>query len=85
MEKRATVEEAVIFLKSKGIDAFEQMNILVIPIEKDQLVVLDQIAKDMKRYLQECGYEKSWRIDPYYYENRQTLSGEMYADDKISE
>lgn len=71
------IEKAIEFLKSKGIESFERMGILVIPVESAEQ--LDQVAKDIKRLLNECGYNKSWSIDPYYYEKKKTLEGEMYG------
>lgn len=69
-------EKAIAHLKTKGIEAFELMNILTIPVESAEN--LDQVAKDIKRYLQECGYEKSWRLDPYFYERHRSIEGEMF-------
>lgn len=71
------IEIAIAHLKTKGIESFELMNILVIPVTSCEH--LDQTAKDIKRYLEECGYDKSWRLDPYYYERHQSLEGEMFA------
>ncbi len=69
-------DTTIAFLKTKGIESFELMNILVIPVTSCEH--LDQVAKDIKRLLNEVGYEKSWRLDPYFYEKRQTIEAEMY-------
>jgi hypothetical protein len=69
------IDSAIIFLKERGIEAFERMGILVIPVR--DVAGLDQTAKDMRRLLDECGYNKSWSLDPYY-ERHESLEGEMY-------
>lgn len=70
------IEKAIAFLKEHNIESFERMGILIIPVESPEH--LDQIAKDIKRLLDECDYDKSWSLDPYYYERHQSLIGEMY-------
>lgn len=70
------IEKAIGFLKEKGIESFERMGILIIPVESPEN--LDQVAKDIKRLLNECGYDKSWSVDPYYYERHKSIIGEMY-------
>lgn len=71
------IERAIEYLKTKDIESYDLMNILTIPTESPEH--MDQLAKNIKRYLQECKYEKSWRIDPYYYERHQSVEGEMFA------
>ena len=53
------------------------MGILVIPVSSCEH--LDQTAKDIKRLLDDIGYDKSWRLDPYYYERHESVIGEMYG------
>lgn len=65
-------------LKENGIEAFELSNILVIPVEKPGDIY--PMANKARRVFKEIGYEKSWQIDPYYYEKRQTLTGDMYLN-----
>lgn len=71
------IEMAIKKLKEKGIESFELMGILVIPVSSCEH--LDQIAKDIKRLLDDIGYDKSWRLDPYYYERHESVIGEMYG------
>lgn len=75
------IDKAIEYLKEHGIESFERMGILVIPVRSVEN--LDQTAKDMKRMLDSIGFDKSWSLDPYYYERRQTLTSAMY-DDKPS-
>lgn len=70
------IEDAIIFLKEKGIESFELSGILFIPVASAEN--LDSIAKQIKRYLDECGYDKSWALDPYYYEKRKDTTSAMY-------
>ena len=70
------IDRAIDFLKDKGIEAHELMGILVIPV--DSCEHLDQTAKDIKRILDSIGYEKSWRLDPYYKERHESVTGNMY-------
>lgn len=61
------IDEAIGYLKDNGIDSFEQAGILVIPVSSvDELHDMVSTARSL---FKECGYEKSWRIDPYYFEN----------------
>lgn len=71
------IEMAIKKLKEKGIESFELMGILVIPVSSCEH--LDQTAKDIKRLLDDIGYDKSWRLDPYYYERHESVIGEMYG------
>ena len=74
------IEKAINYLHDMyRIESFERMGILVIPVPKEDVHRLDQIAKDIKRYLDEIGYDKSWSLDPYYLENRNSLTSEMYG------
>lgn len=70
------MERAILYLKEHGIEAFEMMGILVIPVKSAEH--LDDIAKQIRRLLDDVGYSKSWRLDPYYYERHQSVEGEMY-------
>lgn len=70
------IEKAIAFLKEQGIESFERMGILIIPVDSPEH--LDQIAKDIKRLLEKIGYDKSWSVDPYYYERHKSIIGEMY-------
>ena len=71
-----TIEDAIKHLSSKGIDCFERMGILVIPVESCE--ELDVQANVVKKNLNAIGYDKSWQIDPYYYENKDRGFDEMY-------
>jgi hypothetical protein len=72
------IDKAILYLKENGIESFERMGILVIPVSSEDAKRLDYIAKDIKRLLEKIGYDKSWSLDPYYYERHKSLEGEMY-------
>lgn len=67
------MSEAVKYLKENGIDAFEGAGILVIPCSSAE-EIYDLVSK-VKNLLKDIGYEKSWQIDPYYYERKRHDSG----------
>lgn len=68
---------AIQYLESKGIKAFEIMNILTIPVSSPEEI--EPIVSRVKSYLKECGYDKSWRIDPYYYDHHNELHEDMFG------
>ena len=60
------ISKAMIHLKSRGIECFDKMGVLVIPV--DDPSKLDSTVSTIKHMLKEIDYEKSWQVDPYYYE-----------------
>jgi len=70
--------EAISALKKIGIEAFELSSILVIPVDKPKDIY--PTVEKARRVFKQIGYEKSWQVDPYYYEKRQTLNGDMYLN-----
>ena len=63
---------AIKYLESKGISAHETAGILEIPVESPE-DVMDMVSV-AKHHLQDIGYDKSWQINPYYYERREDLA-----------
>lgn len=80
--RACSVDDAVLHLKERDIDAVDGGNILVIPFNYiENGLTAEEIVKfvgKMKSILKEIGYEKSWQIDPYYYDRKKTLLSEMY-------
>lgn len=76
------IEKAIEALKEKDIYSFERMGILVIPVRKEDVKDLDKIASNMKKILVSIGFNKSWQLDPYYYERKESVIGEMYGNNK---
>lgn len=62
------IKLAVGHLKKQGIEAVEGAGILVIPASSP-LEVMDLVGV-VKRHLNDIGYDKSWIIDPYFYETK---------------
>lgn len=56
---------AINALKEKGIEAFDVSNMLVIPVSNPE-DIYPTVGK-VRRIFKEIDYQKSWRIDPYYY------------------
>lgn len=77
-----SIEEAVKHLKEKDIEAIDGGNILVIPFNYvEKCFSSEDIANfvnTIKHHLQDVGYDKSWQINPYYYERKESLAGEMF-------
>ena len=59
--------------KLYNIQAFEHMGILVIPCSSPDEIY--ELASNVRRIFKEIGYEKSWQIDPYYYERNRYSDG----------
>ena len=72
------ISAAIDALKEHNIEAFDLSNILVIPVTSPEQIY--DTANNARRIFKEIGYEKSWQIDPYYYEKRQTLTGDMFLN-----
>ncbi len=72
-----TVDEAVGHLRRRGISSFELSGILVIPVSPSDVDRLDSIAKNVKRTLDEIGYDKSWCLNPYHKETPKEMEKEI--------
>ena len=70
--------KAIEALKDVGIEAFEGHGILVIPASSPEDIY--PMAEKARRVFKEMGYEKSWRIDPYYFDKLSSLTSAMYDD-----
>lgn len=70
------ISKAIEALKEQGIEGFERSGILVIPVTSAE-EIFDIVTK-AKRVFKEIDYQKSWQVDAYYYERRQSLTGQMY-------
>ena len=70
------IDRALLYLKEAGIEGFSQDGILVVPCDKPEDIY--DTANKLRRLFKEIGYEKSWRIDPYYFDKRASLTGIMF-------
>ena len=80
VNKGSDVNGALLYLKENDIEAFEVDNILTIPVSKPEEIY--DMATKARRLFKEIGFEKSWRIDPYYIEHHSGLREEMYGHTK---
>ena len=71
-----SIEEAISHLKTNGIEAFEGAGILIIPASKPEEIY--DLAEKVRRLFKDVGYDKSWQINPYYYERKESLVCEMF-------
>lgn len=69
------IDKAIIFLKEHGIEAFENAGILVVPVSTPEEIY--EKVSVIKNLLKEVGYEKSWQIDPYYYQRKRHENGQV--------
>lgn len=71
------IDIAIKKLKESGIEGFERMGILVIPVSSPDDIY--DMATRCRRIFKEIEYEKSWQIDPYYIQNKDSLREAMYG------
>ena len=70
------MNKAINYLKEKGIDAFDGgSGILVIPCTTPEEIY--DLANKVRKYFKEIGYEKSWQINPYYYDELKRMKGDF--------
>lgn len=69
------MEKAIKYLKDNGIEVFKNAGILTVPVSTpDEIYEKISIIKNL---LKEIGYEKSWMVDPYYYQRRRHEDGSV--------
>ncbi len=71
-------EKAVSILKERGIEAFELGGVLTVPCESPDDIY--NTAEKLRKIFKEIGFDKSWRIDPYYLEHKKSLIASMYDE-----
>lgn len=71
------MEKAIKYLKENGIEAFEGSGILIIPCTSPEEIY--NLVYRVKTLLKDVGYEKSWQIDPYYYERNRLDNGKIFV------
>ena len=77
-ERTISIQDGIRYLKESGIESFEGSGILVIPCSSPDEIY--DLANKVRRIFKECGYNKSWQIDPYYFDRRQSLTGQMFEN-----
>lgn len=71
------IDQAIKYLESKGIKSHETAGILEIPVDSPD-EILDMVSV-VKYHLQDIGYDKSWQINPYHYERKESLAYDMFG------
>ena len=69
------MDKAVAYLKENGIESFEGAGILIIPASSPE-EIYDLVSR-VRRLFKQIGYEKSWQIDPYYYQKKRNTDGSV--------
>lgn len=69
------ISAAIARLKKDGIESFEGSGILIIPCTESEQIY-DMVNK-VRRILKEIDYQKSWQIDPYYYQKHRLEDGSL--------
>ena len=70
-----SIDKAIEALKTLyKISAFEDSGILVIPCSSPEEIF--DMATKIRSLFKEIGFNKSWRIDPYYYEDLKRMRGD---------
>ncbi len=73
------MQRVIEHLKENGYDAVEVGGVLVIPydyIHDDPDKFCDTISR-LKSLLKDVDYDKSWQIDPYYYDRKRNEDGSV--------
>ena len=77
------IEKAISYLNDNGITAFELSGVLTIPVSSPD-DILPTVSK-VKCLLKDVGYDKSWAVDPYYYEKRESITHDMFGSTNDSQ
>ena len=72
------ISKAIARLKKDGIESFEGSGILIIPCD-DPEKIYDMVNK-VRRIFKEIEYEKSWQIDPYYFNKHRRDDGSLVME-----
>ena len=69
------ISAAIARLKEDGIESFEGSGILIIPCTNPEAIY--DLATKARRIFKEIGYEKSWQVDPYYWDKNRREDGSL--------
>lgn len=69
------ISAAIARLKEDGIESFEGSGVLIIPCTEPEQIY--DMAIKVRRILKEIDYQKSWLIDPYYYQKHRLEDGRL--------
>ena len=69
------ISAAIEYLQTKGIEAFEGSNILIIPCTEPEQIY--DLVNKVRRIFKEIDFQKSWQIDPYYFQKKRYSDGSV--------
>lgn len=69
------ISVAIARLKEDGIESFEGSGILIVPCNSPEEII-DLVGR-VKRIFKEIDYQKSWQVDPYYYQKHRLEDGSL--------
>lgn len=72
------ISAAIARLKEDGIESFEGSGILIIPCTSPDDIF--DLAMKARRIFKEINYEKSWQVDPYYYQKKRYSDGSVVME-----
>ncbi len=67
------MEQTIKQLKQQGIESFEKNGVLVIPCTLPEDIY--PTCEKVRRIFKETGFNKSWQIDPYFYDKKRDENG----------
>lgn len=72
------IDRAIEYLKEHDIESFELSGVLVIPVSSANEIL--PMVSNVKAYLKDISYNKSWAVDPYFYEKRGKIEHDLFGD-----
>lgn len=69
------ISTAIARLKEDGIESFEGSGILIVPCNSPEEII--GLVSKVGKVLKEIDYQKSWQIDPYYYQKHRLEDGSL--------
>lgn len=69
------ISAAIARLKENGIESFEGSGILIIPCTEPEQIY--DLVNKVRRIFKEIDYQKSWQVDPYYYQKHRLEDGSL--------
>ena len=72
------INRAIEALKENGIEAFDVSGILTVPCDTPDDIVY--MVSKVKHVLKRIDYQKSWLVDPYYWQKNRKPDGSVDID-----
>lgn len=75
-----SINGVISYLSEHGVKSHENSGILVVPVASPDEI--EKMVSKVKGLLKECGYDKSWAVNPYCYESQVLESMEENANEQ---